>query len=330
MTARTGGAAILRVAFFDEAGAFLSSINARSVGSVDGASVSTMVVVTVPAGAASARAELVTSSSSTWTLWLESLLLSAGMVKSPAAVHLDGLVGEHPAALETFGDVDIESDAAAVWQAVATEAMKAYEAESLTWTGGTTVNVANDALFGGLGRQNTGTSPATAPIDCQDVREGTYLLFARAASVDGTATVTCAENGGSASTASATPVWLSLGQIVLPPRLAVPGTPATITVGMVSSDAAGKAIVDRLLLVPLTHGGMVSYEGDPVSALDVTEGGAVIVDGLASYGGGVRTGRLMAASGDRLLVCAEKAASDEATHLVNIAAMHTPLYDLWR
>jgi len=64
-------------------------------------------------------------------------------------------------------------------------------------------------------------------------------------------------------------------------------------------------------------------------SVDVMDDGTVLVDSLTDYTS-VVSAPLIADSGDRLIVNAEEAASNETTHLVTVAPLHTPTYDLWR
>lgn len=313
----------------------------REVTAADGAAVTTYWDGVVPGNAAKAYLYWgVTAANATGNFNITDVEIGEHVVESPGAIALSAVEGEHPAAVEVYGDVDIESDAHSVYLGVGmNDGPYLWEAEALPWTGG--AYSTNATSYPGTGNTGwycggaTGATRRTATIDTSRVKRGAYLLLVRgqttSASYD--AVFDCDESDGAAvATRLTTPAWYSLGQIVLPARRTHTGTAANITVGMQAS-ASNYGVVDRYLLVPLTQGGHAYYHdataGDAISQFDVLGDGTILLDSavdMTDCGGG----QLLATSRDRLVVCAEEAASDETTHLAILDLLHTPLYDLWR
>ena len=236
--------------------------------------------------------------------------------------------------------MDPESDAHGLFLGVGSgDQPYIWEAEAGDWSG-TSDAYATDAAFypgtGNTGWKNSGTNLATGTFDTSRCRPGRYLLLARAATnnVAYEGTVTCAESGESAATSLTTPEWLALGVVSLPTRRTIPGTAADLTITLVSDNASGECKLDRLMAIPMETGGAAWYHSattptDVASRVDVDSDGTVLVDGSMDASK-CKPGRLVASSRDRLIVCSEEAASDEATHLVNLAVLHRPRFDLWR
>jgi len=342
VTSYTDGVFKVGIRFTDAAGAVVSTTDIRTVTAADGAGVWTNWTGTVPAGAAFASLYWGPyGAGTTGDMSFGNAELGEHVVEAPDAVSLMAIAGEHPASLEVYGDVDPESDAHSVYVGVGEcDGPYIWEAEALTWTG-TSDAYATDAAFhpgtGNTGWKNSAANECSASIDTSRVKPGAYLLLVRGMSNSPSyaATFKCDESStGSTgvSTTVATPVWLSLGQVVLPPRRTHVGTSANITVRL-NSVTSGEAKADRYLLIPLTQGGYAAYHDstatDGVSQFDVLADGTILLDSAVDlsdcYGGS-----LAATARDRLVVCAEKAASDETTHLVILGLLHTPLYDLWR
>lgn len=339
MTARTAGAAYLRIVWLDADGVELSNSLVRSATAVDSVPVTTVATAAAPAGAAYAFARSNIASGSTLTFKVSSLFVTAGILDAPGAVHLDGLAGEHPAPMEVIGDVGFFDAARLVQYAIASgDQPYILEAEALLWAG----TVANAAVLyfhpgggGTNGKQSSGTGGCATSIDYQTCKPGTYLFMVRGATnnIAYGAVFSCVENGVSAALTKTSPAWISLGQVTVPPARTRPGTPSNLTLIMASDDASGVAYVDRIMLLPLTQGGLAAYSTlsvfGEVSSVDVDENGNVLADGIV-VGSASTCSQLIAAPGDRLLVNAEADAPTDDTHRVNLSALHTPLYDLWR
>jgi len=275
------------------------------------------------------------------------------VVETPGDISLSAMEGETETPLEVIGDVDPESDCHSAYFGVAPNNADTYifEAEALTWTDADDTNkgaTTSDAqYYPGTGTTGWYTGGAThgtdrkwASIDTAKVTPGTYLLLARHCSTGGassyTSTVDCAESTiglTGVSTVVTTPQFDSLGFVTLPSKRAWPSTAANITVGITASNSGTYAVVDRYVLIPVDLGGWAYFHhgtaGSDIDQLDILADGTILVDNAVTmtYCGG---GLLNATSSDRLIVCAEEAASDETTHLVVLELLHTPRYNLWR
>ena len=264
------------------------------------------------------------------------------LLEAPGLVSLQSMRGEVAAPLEVWGNVGVESPAHLVSYAVGRADTAPYivEAESLSWSGGAPTwsgtcypPSGNNHWYTGW---SYGTSRKTATIDTQALEPGTYELWARAAVGDVAAggVLDCDESGVSVSVTTTALTWYSLGQIRCPSRRGWAGAATTITVGMSVSNATYVIGVDRYLFLPLTSGGAVTYHpagsSTTCSSFDLLADGVPLVDSVADYASTIPHTPLMATSDDLLIVNAEKASVDEATHLVSVMPLHVPRYSLWR
>ena len=334
VTARTAGTVAVECAWYTAAGAYLS---ADTLSSKTGTYSETTLYgeVTPPAGAAYASMLLGVTASANLTATLKDADLGEHIIETPGLIHTTRIGGEVPAALEVWGDVDIESDAWSHAIGVGREDGSPYvfEAEALSWSAGSYST--STTLYPGTGNTgwyNTGTTEATASIDVSKVRPGAYLLVVRgAAGVTGTATFGCVDTGASVAWGGTTPRWLPTGVVNLPLARTLPGVASLLRVNMWGSGATTQAIADRYLLLPLDQGGsaIVSAYGATVySAIDVLAGGDVLLDGVANAVLATTAG-LRAGPHDRLVVVNEKSSSDETTHLCRFDVYATEAFSLW-
>ncbi len=300
----------------------------------------------VPALAALAYLQFgCTGSGATFNANIGAIEFGEHVLEAPDDIPLAAMLGEAPAPLDIYGDVDVETnDAHSVYLGVMPNDGGAYvfEAEALSWTGTSDAYETSAAMYPGTGNtgwKNSGTNECDAPLDTRKVTPGTYLILARTmtnnASYVGTVgwrNVGDTTNIGSATIALTTPAYISLGQITLPHKRTHRGTAANIEVSITNANASGATSVDRFVLVPLKFGGYAYYHDstatEAISAFDV-EDGDVLLDSavdMTDCGGG----QMLATASDRLIVCSEEVASDETTHAVVLEVLHTPRFNLWR
>jgi|GEM_PF-4037870 len=338
VTAFTDGTVELGVWWYDEDLNLLDFTDLDTRTAADGSPVLTIEEAEAPHKATWARPGFYVASGSDLTFKARSILFGP-VVETPGVVALDQTCGESRVPLIVFGDVDLESDAHSIRYAIGPDDGKVYdfEAEALSWSGGTTATTTSADDYpgtGDTGKKNTGATRATATIDVSDLPRGTYELLVRARTNNASyeATLDCDESSQEATTVETTPQWLSLGRVSIPNQRARPGAATTITVGMVSDNASGYVQVDRYRLVPMTLGGFVSVDpsgaATDYSSIDL-EGGLIFLDEVIDLTD-VVPGRLLASADDALHVVAEKASSDEITHAAAVVPLHVPEFSLWR
>jgi hypothetical protein len=354
----TSGTASILVNWYDESDVYMSSTTLYSLTAND-ADTLHYGTLEQPTGGWYARMELLVAAASTLTARWTECDMGEHIMEAPGDIRLTEMRGEVAAPLEIYGDVDFAAYSGATHAAQVLRGSDAHrvhvgvgineggpyvwEAEELTWTGGTTATTTSADDYpgtGNTGKKNTGTVAATAPIDTSQVKDGTYELFVRVrASAGDTGTLTCTEStkgatGVTTDSGVTTPCWRSLGQVGLPCKRTHPGTAANITVSMVGSDAGAVVQVDRYMLIPISHGGYAYYhdEDGPTSVkseFDVLADGTLLLDNAVDMTdcGGVR---LMANATNRLVVLAEETGSDETGHPIVFFGAHMPEYSLWQ
>jgi len=323
---RTSGVVQPYVIFSDAAGGTVSTVKLDDWYGNDGAPGQLIYRVTVPVGAVSARACVQVAGSSALTFKVSAFDFGQHVCAAPGKISLSELKTEAPAPLDVYC---VSGNTTRLDLGVAPDDGSPYiwEAESLSWVGGSVGAAAAPQFSGGLAEYVIGATTSTASIDTELVRFGAYELLARVCAISGyTADFYCTTTGGHASTNSAYPVWKSLGQIHLPPKRAQAGVASNMTVTMVCQ-TGGNGYVDQYMLIPLSFGGHASFDGGTYSNI-YAEGGALYLNGSANATIS-SAGRMFATGLDRLIINAAMPSSTEAYHWAGFLALATPQYGLF-
>lgn len=265
----------------------------------------------------------------------ETTLVSAASVTYPNVVDIN-VPGDLPTPLQvTFAGAGLHCLYAGLLPDQSL-ALPLWEAELLTWTGGTTASNVDAAAHGGIYRQNSDAgSAATAPVSDTALPAGTYKALGRISSDAGQTALFYAVSSAT-WLSDITPTWM-LAEFPVLAHLPYLFTRAAVgsqhTVGMKPS--SGNAYCDYYGLVPQTWGWMQWHPaaGTTVTAKLVHEyDGRLYAADLADAVNG-RSGGLAAVGAQRLVVFADTAHGSAAPGgVINLTTTVKvkPRYALWR